>query len=104
MRPRLAQALQVTPEELNELLADVSDVPGGRGRLHPGRAPVPLDFSLSAAYTVRIMEGFSAHDIASRREALAGLACSRARLCCTRYGSGPPRSPCARNPAKPRRR
>ena len=35
---------------------------------------VPLDFSLSADYTVRIMEGFSAHDIASRREALAGLA------------------------------
>ena len=34
---------------------------------------VPLDFSLSAACTVRMMEGFSAHDIASRREALAGL-------------------------------
>ena len=27
VRPRLTQALQVTPEELNELLADVSDVP-----------------------------------------------------------------------------
>ena len=35
---------------------------------------VPLDFSLSTACTLRIMEGFSAHDIASRRQALADLA------------------------------
>jgi hypothetical protein len=35
---------------------------------------VPLDFSLSTAYTVRVMEGFSALDLTSRREALADLA------------------------------
>ena len=73
VRPKLTQALQVTPEELNELLADVSDVPAGRDGFTLVTS-VPLDFSLSADYTVRIMEGFSAHDIASRREALAGLA------------------------------
>jgi transcriptional regulator with XRE-family HTH domain len=73
VRPKLTQALQVTPEELNELLADVSDVPAGRDGFTLVTS-VPLDFSLSADCTVRIMEGFSADDIASRREALAGLA------------------------------
>jgi transcriptional regulator with XRE-family HTH domain len=73
VRPRLTQALQLTPEELNELLADVCDVPSERDGFTLVTS-VPLDFSLSAAYTVRIMEGFSAHDIASRRDALAGLA------------------------------
>ncbi len=73
VRPRLTQALQVTPEELNELLADISDVPSGRDGFTLVTS-VPLDFSLSAANTVRIMEGFSAHDVASRREALARLA------------------------------
>lgn len=34
VRARLTQALQLTPDELNELLADVSDVPGDReGRI-----------------------------------------------------------------------
>ena len=61
------------PEELSELLADVADVPQRREGFTLVTS-VPLDFSLSAAYTVRIMEGFSAHDIASRREALADLA------------------------------
>jgi len=73
VRPRLRQILQVTPEELSKLLAEVADVPAGREGFTLVTS-VPLDFSLSAAYTVRIMEGFSAHDITSRREALASLA------------------------------
>jgi len=73
LRPRICQVLQLTAAELHQLLDDVADVPG------PGDgfslvATVPLDFSLSAASTVRVMEGFSAHDIASRRRALAQLA------------------------------
>jgi transcriptional regulator with XRE-family HTH domain len=73
LRPRLIQTLQVTAEELNELLADVTDIPTGRDGFTLVTS-VPLDFSLSTTYTVRIMEGFSAHDVASRREALADLA------------------------------
>ncbi len=73
VRPRLTKLLQLTAEELSELLADVADVPGKREGFTLVTS-IPLDFSLSAAYTVRIMEGFSAHDIASRREALASLA------------------------------
>jgi transcriptional regulator with XRE-family HTH domain len=73
VRPRLIKVLQLTAEELNELLADVADMPGGREGFTLVTS-VPLDFSLPTAYTVRIMEGFSAHDIASRREALADLA------------------------------
>ena len=73
LRPRLAQVLQLTAGELTELLADVADVPGEREGFTLVTS-VPLDFSLSSAYTVRIMEGFSANDIASRREALADLA------------------------------
>jgi transcriptional regulator with XRE-family HTH domain len=73
VRSRLTQVLQVTPEELGELLADISDVPAEREGFALVTS-VPLDFSLSTAYTVRVMEGFSAHDLASRREALADLA------------------------------
>ncbi len=73
LRPKLAKVLQLTADELNELLADVADVPGERDGFTLVTS-VPLDFSLSAVYTVRVMEGFSAHDIASRREALANLA------------------------------
>ncbi len=73
VRPGLIQVLQVTAEELSELLADVADVPGERDGFTLVTS-VPLDFSLSPARTVRIMEGFSAHDVASRREALADLA------------------------------
>jgi hypothetical protein len=65
--------LHLEPEELRVLLDDVTDVPDR----HDGFclvSTVPLDFSLATAYTVRIAEGFSAYDIASRREALAGLA------------------------------
>src|ERR1700676_5493816 len=65
MRARLTQALQLTAEELSGLLADVADVPGRREGFTLVTS-VPLDFSLSAAYTVRVMEGFSAHDISSR--------------------------------------
>ena len=73
LRPKIAQLLHLTTEELGDLLADVADVPDQRDGFTLVSS-VPLDFSLSAAHTVRVMEGFSAHDIASRREALAGLA------------------------------
>jgi transcriptional regulator with XRE-family HTH domain len=73
LRPRLTQVLQLNAEELAELLADIADVPGERDGFTLVTS-VPLDFSLSAGYTVRIMEGFTAHDIASRRKALADLA------------------------------
>jgi transcriptional regulator with XRE-family HTH domain len=73
LRPKLAQVLQLTPDELHVLLDDVADVPGQRDGFALV-STVPLDFSLSASYTIRIMEGFSAHDIASRRETLASLA------------------------------
>lgn len=72
LRPRIAQLLRLTAEELGDLLTDVTDVPDGRDGFIL-LSSVPLDFSLSAARTVRVMEGFSAHDITSRREALAGL-------------------------------
>ena len=72
LRPRIAQLLKLTAEELADLLADVADVPDSRDGFILVSS-VPLDFSLSAARTVRVMEGFSAHDITSRREALAGL-------------------------------
>jgi DNA-binding XRE family transcriptional regulator len=73
LRPKITQLLHLTAEELGDLLADVADVPDQRDGFTLVSS-VPLDFSLSAAHTVRVMEGFSAHDIASRREALAGLA------------------------------
>src|SRR6266700_1038215 len=73
LRPKLASVLQLTPGELHALLDDVADVPAGRDGFAL-ISTVPLDFSLSAACTVRVMEGFSAHDVASRREALANLA------------------------------
>lgn len=71
LRPKIAQLLQLTAEELGELLADVADVPDGRDGFTL-ISSVPLDFSLSANYTIRVMGGFSAHDI-SRREALTDL-------------------------------
>jgi hypothetical protein len=54
-------------------IVDARDIWRARGELALVSS-VPLDFSLSTAYTVRVMEGFSAHDIASRREILADLA------------------------------
>jgi transcriptional regulator with XRE-family HTH domain len=73
LRPRLAQALQLTAAELGGLLTDIADVPGPKEGFALVTS-VPLDFSLSAADTVRVMEGFAVHDIGSRRDALAGLA------------------------------
>lgn len=72
LRPKLAVALQLTADELHTLLDDVADIPDGRDGFALVSS-VPLDFSLSATCTVRVMEGFSARDIASRREALAML-------------------------------
>ena len=73
VRPRLSQVLHLTAEELSELLADVSDVPKQRAGF-AAVTLVPPDFPISTVSTVRIIESFSAHDVASRREALAGLA------------------------------
>lgn len=73
LRPRLCQILKITAEELAGLLEDAIEVPDQRDGLALVSS-VPLDFSLSAASTVRVMEGFSAHDIASRRDTLAQLA------------------------------
>jgi len=73
LRPRICQVLQLTVSELHQLLYDVADVPDQRDGFSLV-ATVPLDFSLSADATVQVMEGFSAHDIASRREVLARLA------------------------------
>jgi DNA-binding XRE family transcriptional regulator len=72
LRPRIARLLKLTAEELDEMLADIAEVPGrsdGFGLV----SSVPLDFSLTAAATVRVMEGYSAHDITSRREAMTSL-------------------------------
>jgi len=73
LRPRLAGLLKVTAAELEELLSDVVPLPGKANdyRLH---SSVPLDFSLARHHTVRILEGFSAYDIASRRQVVARLA------------------------------
>jgi transcriptional regulator with XRE-family HTH domain len=73
LRPKLCQVLQVTADELHVLLGDVAEIPDHREGFTLVSS-VPLDFSLSAAHTIHVMEGFSAHDIASRREALAELA------------------------------
>ena len=73
LRPKLCQVLHVTAHELHVLLGDVAEVPGHSDGFSLV-ATVPLDFSLSATSTVRVLEGFSAHDIASRRQALAELA------------------------------
>jgi len=72
-RPRLAEFLRVTLEELDELLAAVAAIPD-RGDGYILVSSVPLDFSLSPVHTVQVMEGFSAHDMTSRRQALAELA------------------------------
>jgi len=71
-RPKLAAVLQVTAEELGDLLSAVADVPSRRdGYALVGS--VPLDFSLTAAHTVQVMEGFTAHDVATRRQVLQQL-------------------------------
>jgi transcriptional regulator with XRE-family HTH domain len=72
LRRTLARHLGVTPEQLAELLDAVSEVPG-RGDGHTLLSSVPLDFSLLPDRTVQVVEGFSAHDLASRRQVLEGL-------------------------------
>jgi transcriptional regulator with XRE-family HTH domain len=72
-RPRIAEALKITLAELNGLLDSVTEVPG-RVDGYTLVSSVPLDFSLTQAHTVQVMEGFSGHDLASRRHVLAELA------------------------------
>lgn len=71
LRPKLAALLKVTAEELDALLSEVTELPDEREGFLV--STMPLDFSLSAEQTVIIMEAFSAHDIVSRRQVLAGL-------------------------------
>jgi len=71
-RRGLAEALQVTAEELSDLLSAVADVPDKRDS-YALVGSVPLDFSLTATHTVQIMEGFTAHDVATRRQMLQQL-------------------------------
>lgn len=71
VRPMLAGLLKVTLEELDELLSDVTEVTDDDHPLVVSR--VPLDFTLASGRTVSVIEGFSAHDIASRRQMLAAL-------------------------------
>jgi DNA-binding XRE family transcriptional regulator len=73
LRRKLATHLRVTPEELTELLEAVSEVPTTRGDGYTLLSSVPLDFSLLPGHTVQVMEGFSAHDLASRRQVLERL-------------------------------
>jgi DNA-binding XRE family transcriptional regulator len=71
-RPRLAEVLQVSAEELSGLLREVVEVPEGLG-VGGLAGAVPLDFSGAAAPTVGIVEGFTAADVASRRQVLQQL-------------------------------
>lgn len=73
IRPQLCQVLQLSVAELHQLLDDMTEVPD-RGDGFGLVATTPLDFSLSPSATVQVIEGFAAHDVASRREALARLA------------------------------
>jgi transcriptional regulator with XRE-family HTH domain len=70
LRLKLATVLHVSADELTELLEDVCEVPG-RADGYTLRSSVSLDFSKPSA--VPLTEGFSAHDLASRREVLARL-------------------------------
>ena len=71
LRRKLASALRVSADELTDLLEDVTEVPDRRDG-YVLRSSVPLDFS-DATTAVASAEGFSAHDLASRRQVLAGL-------------------------------
>lgn len=71
LRRKLATALRLSADELTELLEDVSEVPGRRDG-NVLRSSVSLDFS-DTATAVALAEGFSAHDLSSRRQVLAGL-------------------------------
>ncbi|HEY0449929.1 helix-turn-helix transcriptional regulator [Actinophytocola sp.] len=71
LRRKLANALRVSADELAELLDSVSEVPG-RADGYTLLSSVPLDFS-DATAAVQFTEGFSAHDLASRRQVLEQL-------------------------------
>jgi DNA-binding XRE family transcriptional regulator len=71
LRHRLAVVLRVSADELTELLDTVSEVPG-RADGYTLLSSVPLDFS-DASAAVPLAEGFSAHDLASRRQVLERL-------------------------------
>lgn len=71
LRRKLASALRVSADELTELLEAVSEVPG-RADGYTLLSSVPLDFS-DASVAVPLTEGFSAHDLASRRKVLERL-------------------------------
>lgn len=68
-RPKLAKVLNVSLDELDELLVAVDNPPilSGDALLLPGMG------DLSAAQVGTLMEGFAAMDIVSRREVLQGL-------------------------------
>jgi transcriptional regulator with XRE-family HTH domain len=70
-RRKLAAALRVSADELTELLEAVCEVPG-RADGYTLRASVSLNFSQSSA-AVPLIEGFSAHDLSSRRKILEQL-------------------------------
>lgn len=72
LRRGLARHLRVTPDELTDLLEAVSDVPT-RDDGYTLLSSVPLDFSLRPERTVQVIEGFSAHDLVSRRQILERL-------------------------------
>jgi DNA-binding XRE family transcriptional regulator len=71
LRHKLAVALRVSADELTELLEAVSEVPG-RVDGYTLLSSVPLDFS-DGSTAVSFSEGFSAHDLASRRQVLERL-------------------------------
>ena len=71
LRRKLAAALRVSADELTELLETVSEVPG-RTDGYTLRSSVSLDFSKASA-AVSLTEGFSAHDLTSRRQVLERL-------------------------------
>ncbi|WP_211288926.1 helix-turn-helix domain-containing protein [Actinophytocola xinjiangensis] len=70
LRRKLAAALRVSADELTGLLEAVSEVPG-RADGYVLRSSVSVDFSGAAA--VPQAEGFSAHDLVSRRSVLEQL-------------------------------
>lgn len=71
LRRKLAAALRVSTDELSDLLDTVSEVPG-RTDGFTLRSSVPMNFSEVTA-AVPLTEGFSAHDLASRRQVLEHL-------------------------------
>jgi DNA-binding XRE family transcriptional regulator len=71
LRRKLAAALRVSVDELTELLETVTDAPGRTDR-YTLCSSVPLNFSKMSG-SVSLVEEFSAHDLASRRQLLERL-------------------------------